>query len=151
MKVHRYNIEVMWLVLAVLSGWATALTEWKLAPQPARPDHVKQQTHSPIQIRPPPSLDCDLAKFLTSGHTTTMNQWAISIELTAFFHMVGTSEAIHSDRRNNRNTATAPRQSSMPLPDPWSKNLDPPGHSAFAGFVCGDQGIGGRLRRSNRP
>jgi len=54
MKVHRYQVEVMWLILAVLSGWGTTLTKWKLEPQPARQDRVEEKNYSPYQSRPPP-------------------------------------------------------------------------------------------------
>ncbi len=57
MKVHRYEFEVMWLILAVLGRWVTIRTTWKLAPQPARQDHVTEQRYSPYQIRPPPLSD----------------------------------------------------------------------------------------------
>jgi hypothetical protein len=64
MKVHRCQIEVMWLILAVLSGWVTTRTEWKLEPLPARQDRVKEQIYSPHQIRPPPLLEWDFQNFL---------------------------------------------------------------------------------------
>ena len=57
MKVHRYEVEVMWLILAVLCGWATTLTKWKLEPQPARQDRIEEHTYSPYQSRPPPLSD----------------------------------------------------------------------------------------------
>ena len=54
MKVHRYQVDVMWLFLAMLGGWATARTKQQFEPQPARQDRVFEQTYSPNQIRPPP-------------------------------------------------------------------------------------------------
>ena len=78
MKVHRYQIEVMWLILAVLSGWISTLTrKRKLEPQPARQDPVREQRYSPYQIRPPPLTDWIFTGFLTSERTQIVNQWAI--------------------------------------------------------------------------
>ena len=86
MKVHRYEFEVMWLILAVLGSWVKTHTTWKLKPQPARRDHVTEQRYSPYHIRPPPLSDWVFTGFLTSEQTTMMNQWALSIMLMAFFY-----------------------------------------------------------------
>jgi len=54
MKVHKYQFEVMWLVLAVLGCWAASGNVIGLPHQPRRQDGFQKKTHSPIQIRPPP-------------------------------------------------------------------------------------------------
>jgi hypothetical protein len=54
MKVHKYQFEVMWLVLAVLGCWAASGNVIELPHQPRRQDGFQKKTHSPIQIRPPP-------------------------------------------------------------------------------------------------
>jgi hypothetical protein len=66
MKVHRYQFEVIWLILAVLGGWVMTRTKPKLEPQPARQDHVREQRYFPYLIRPPPRTDWVLTGFLTS-------------------------------------------------------------------------------------
>jgi len=57
MKVHRYEFEVMWMILAMFGDWVTIHMDWTLAPQPARQDQVREQRYSPFQIRPPPLSD----------------------------------------------------------------------------------------------
>lgn len=56
MKVHKYQIEVMWLILAVLGCWMAAGTVNGLTRQPIRQNSYQKKLHSPIQIRPPPLL-----------------------------------------------------------------------------------------------
>ncbi|MBN2315436.1 MAG: hypothetical protein JXM79_16015 [Sedimentisphaerales bacterium] len=71
MKVHRYEFEVMWIILAMFGDWVTIHTkttrmEWTLEPQPARQDQIQEQRYLPFQIRPPPLPDWIVIGFLAS-------------------------------------------------------------------------------------
>jgi hypothetical protein len=54
MKVHRYQIEVIWLVLAVLGSWAYAAKLGVLAHQLIKQERLQNKIPFANQIRPPP-------------------------------------------------------------------------------------------------
>ena len=54
MKVHKYQLEVMWLVLAVLGFWVAADHMGEFVHKPIRQDGLQKKPLSPIHIRPPP-------------------------------------------------------------------------------------------------
>ena len=54
MKVHRFQFEVMWLMLAVLGCWARLRKNIGLIQQLIRQESLQKKPPSPIQIRPPP-------------------------------------------------------------------------------------------------
>ncbi len=54
MKVHKYQVEVMWLMLAVSVCWGAAAQMSGFTHQPIKQDNLQKKPPSPIQIRPPP-------------------------------------------------------------------------------------------------
>jgi hypothetical protein len=56
MKIHKFQFEVMWLMLAVLGCWATFKNKRELARKLIRRESLQKKPPSPNQIRPPPLL-----------------------------------------------------------------------------------------------
>lgn len=56
MKVHRYQIEVMWLILAVLGSWVDVDGLSGLPNQPIWHKSLQNKPPFTNQIRPPPFL-----------------------------------------------------------------------------------------------
>jgi len=54
MKIHRYQIEVMWLILAVLGNWAYADKLGVLAHQLIMQESLQKKPPFANKIRPPP-------------------------------------------------------------------------------------------------
>ena len=54
MKVHVYQIEVMWLMLAVLGFWARFKEKHELTQRLIKRKSLHKKPPLPNQIRPPP-------------------------------------------------------------------------------------------------
>ena len=54
MKAHKYQVEVMWLVLAVLGYWMATEKMGEFVHQPIGQDGLQKKPLLPIHIRPPP-------------------------------------------------------------------------------------------------
>ena len=54
MKIHRFQLEVVWLMLAALSCWATFKENNELIQLMIRQESLQKRPPSPNQIRPPP-------------------------------------------------------------------------------------------------
>lgn len=54
MKVHKYQVAVMWLMLAVLAFCVAADQILEFMHQPIRQDGLQKKPFLPIHIRPPP-------------------------------------------------------------------------------------------------
>ena len=57
MKINRYQIDVMWLILAVLSSWAYADKLGVLIHQQIKQESLQNKLPFANQIRPPPFFD----------------------------------------------------------------------------------------------
>ena len=57
MKIHRFQIEVIWLILAVLGSWAYATKLGVLAHQLIKQESLQNKPPFANQIRPPPLFD----------------------------------------------------------------------------------------------
>ena len=54
MKAHKYQVEVMWLVLAALGYWMATEKMGEFVHQPIGQDGLQKKPLLPIHIRPPP-------------------------------------------------------------------------------------------------
>lgn len=54
MKIHRYQIEVIWLILAVLGSWAYVAKLGVLAHKLITQESLQKKPPFANQIRPPP-------------------------------------------------------------------------------------------------